>query len=82
MKATFVFAIVAPVFTRAIRILQTNDDGWATSPTRLLFDRMNETHQVVLSAPADNRSGNGRRSLTFLVVAEVLTKRRQQEEAP
>ncbi|KAJ6447171.1 PQ loop repeat protein [Purpureocillium lavendulum] len=40
-----------------IRILQTNDDGWVELYTRVLNDKLREKdHDVVLSAPAGDRS--------------------------
>ncbi|EFZ03077.1 SurE-like phosphatase/nucleotidase domain protein [Metarhizium robertsii] len=47
-------------FTHGIRIIQTNDDGWAEGNLRVLNDALNAMgHQVVLSAPAENQSGRG-----------------------
>ncbi|KAI1341917.1 sure-like protein [Xylariaceae sp. FL0016] len=46
--------------TRAVRIVQSNDDGWAELYIRSLNDALNDAgHDVVLSAPADNGSGSG-----------------------
>ena len=43
---------------RGVRIIQSNDDGWAESYIRTLNDALIEAgHEVVLSAPADNKSG-------------------------
>ncbi|KAI8963429.1 sure-like protein [Daldinia sp. FL1419] len=43
-----------------IRILQSNDDGWAELYIRSLNKALNEAgHDVVLSAPAENKSGTG-----------------------
>ncbi|TWU78634.1 hypothetical protein ED733_005333 [Metarhizium rileyi] len=46
----------------SIRILQTNDDGWAEGNIRVLNDALIAMgHQVVLSGPAENKSGAGSR---------------------
>ncbi|KAF5122036.1 Acid phosphatase [Metarhizium anisopliae] len=51
-------AAFALPFTHGIRIIQTNDDGWAEGNLRVLNDALNAMgHQVVLSAPAENQSG-------------------------
>lgn len=53
-------AAFALPFTHGIRIIQTNDDGWAEGNLRVLNDALNAMgHQVVLSAPAENQSGRG-----------------------
>ena len=40
------------------RILQGNDDGWAELYVRSFNDALNSAgHDVVLSAPAENKSG-------------------------
>jgi len=47
-------------FISAIRIIQSNDDGWAEINVRTLFDSLSASgHEVVLSAPAENQSGTG-----------------------
>ncbi|KAF2259748.1 acid phosphatase precursor [Lojkania enalia] len=44
--------------TQAIRIIQSNDDGWAEINIRTFFDALtNAGHDVVLSGPAENQSG-------------------------
>ncbi|KAH8673543.1 survival protein sure-likephosphatase/nucleotidase-like protein [Xylariales sp. PMI_506] len=53
------------------RVLQSNDDGWAELYLRSLNEALNDAgHDVVLSAPADNKSGTGSRD-------EVPTPRRE-----
>ena len=45
---------------RAIRIIQSNDDGWAELYARSFHDALRSSgHDVVLSAPAENKSGTG-----------------------
>jgi hypothetical protein len=53
--------VLLPAFwlsTQGVRIIQSNDDGWAELYVRSLNDALNAAgHQVVLSAPAENKSG-------------------------
>lgn len=45
---------------QAVRIVQSNDDGWAEINIRTLFDDLNAAgHNVILSAPAEQKSGTG-----------------------
>lgn len=42
------------------RVIQSNDDGWAELYVRSFHDSLNAAgHDVVLSCPADNKSGSG-----------------------
>ncbi|KAF7563174.1 hypothetical protein G7046_g971 [Stylonectria norvegica] len=53
-----VLALLPVLAVQAVRIIQSNDDGWAELYIRSLNDALNEAgHQVVLSAPAENKSG-------------------------
>lgn len=46
--------------SRAAKILLSNDDGWAEKNVRVLYDALAAAgHNVVLSAPAKDRSGTG-----------------------
>ncbi len=46
--------------TTSLRILLTNDDGWASPAIQVMKTRLRAGgHEVVLAAPADNRSGSG-----------------------
>ncbi|KAK0383685.1 hypothetical protein NLU13_9596 [Sarocladium strictum] len=59
MKTAIVIAGLGALGAQAVRIIQSNDDGWAESYIRTLNDALNEAgHDVVLSAPADNKSGS------------------------
>ncbi|KAH7130717.1 survival protein sure-like phosphatase/nucleotidase [Dendryphion nanum] len=59
MKTAALLIAVLP-FTQAIRIIQSNDDGWAESNLRTLFNTLNAAgHQVILSGPAEGKSGTG-----------------------
>jgi hypothetical protein len=47
-------------FARSLHIVQSNDDGWAEANARAFFNRLTAAgHDVVLSAPALDRSGTG-----------------------
>ncbi|KAL2812711.1 sure-like protein [Aspergillus granulosus] len=49
----------------AIDIVSSNDDGWAEVNIRSLYSALTSSgHSVVLSAPAENRSGSGSRDET------------------
>jgi broad specificity polyphosphatase/5'/3'-nucleotidase SurE len=44
----------------ALRIMQSNDDGWAELYLRSFHDALLASgHDAVLSGPAENRSGTG-----------------------
>lgn len=46
--------------TYALNIVSSNDDGWAESNVRALHSALTDAgHTVVLSAPAENKSGSG-----------------------
>ncbi|KXJ89966.1 survival protein sure-likephosphatase/nucleotidase-like protein [Microdochium bolleyi] len=60
MKFSLALAALAASSTQAIRILQTNDDGWAELYLRSLHDSLRAAgHDAVVSAPAENQSGTG-----------------------
>lgn len=53
---------LAIIGAQAIRILQSNDDGWAELYIRSLNDALNAAgHDGVLSSPAENKSGSSSR---------------------
>lgn len=57
---SFVALSILPLAVQAVRIIQSNDDGWAESYVRTLNDALIKSgHEVVLSAPAENKSGSG-----------------------
>ncbi|KAK2595039.1 hypothetical protein QQS21_007229 [Conoideocrella luteorostrata] len=57
--ATLLAAAALPV-ANSLRILQSNDDGWAEGNVRAFNDVLRAAgHAVVLSCPADNESGRG-----------------------
>lgn len=42
----------------SVRIIQSNDDGWAEQYVRSANQALKDQgHEVILSAPADNKSG-------------------------
>ncbi|KAI9376108.1 survival protein sure-like phosphatase/nucleotidase [Aspergillus egyptiacus] len=63
MRLTSTLALLP--LAQAINIISSNDDGWAEANIRLIFQALAaDDHSVVLSAPADNRSGSGSRDET------------------
>lgn len=60
MKSLISLAIL-PLAAQAVRIVQSNDDGWAESYIRTFNDALNKAgYEVVLSAPAENKSGSSK----------------------
>lgn len=50
-----------PLTVRAANIVSSNDDGWAEVNLHTLYNALtNSGHSVVVSAPADNKSGTGK----------------------
>lgn len=59
MRCSLIIAAVLPL-AQSVRIIQSNDDGWAEINLRTFFNVLNSAgHQVVLSGPAENQSGTG-----------------------
>lgn len=47
--------------SQAIRIIQSNDDGWAEMNLRAFHDVLIQAgHDAVISSPAENESGKGK----------------------
>ncbi|KAI1780539.1 sure-like protein [Hypoxylon cercidicola] len=60
MRAQYILSALPILGAHGARILQSNDDGWAELYIRSLNEALNEAgHDVVLSAPAENKSGSG-----------------------
>ncbi|KAK1978597.1 survival protein sure-like phosphatase/nucleotidase [Colletotrichum cereale] len=60
--ALVIYVLVTFAGVQCLRILQSNDDGWAELYIRSLNDALLAAgHQVLLSAPAHDRSGTGNR---------------------
>lgn len=58
MRAAIAILGLQAFGAHAVRIVQSNDDGWAESYIRTFNDALIDAgHEVVLSAPADNQSG-------------------------
>jgi 5'/3'-nucleotidase SurE len=53
--------------TSALRILHSNDDGWAGIVIRTVYLALDAAgHDVILSAPAEDQSGTGKQaSISF-----------------
>ncbi|KAE8378999.1 survival protein sure-like phosphatase/nucleotidase [Aspergillus bertholletiae] len=52
--------VVLPLAAQAVNIISSNDDGWAEKNIRTLYDSLTAAgHSVVISAPAENKSGTG-----------------------
>lgn len=59
MRSSVLLAVALPL-VQGIRIVQSNDDGWSEANLRTLFNVLDDAgHDVVLSAPAENKSGSG-----------------------
>ncbi|KFH41667.1 Acid phosphatase-like protein [Hapsidospora chrysogenum ATCC 11550] len=60
MKTAAPLVLFQALAVQGLRIVQSNDDGWAESYARSLHAALTEAdHDVVLSAPAENKSGTG-----------------------
>lgn len=60
MKAATALVLTQALAVQGIRIVQSNDDGWAELYIRSFNDALIEAgHQVILSGPAENKSGRG-----------------------
>lgn len=52
--------VLAPLAAQAVNIVLSNDDGWAEKNIRVFYDTLTSAGEsVIISAPADNRSGTG-----------------------
>ena len=60
MRSFLLLAAAAAPLAQAVRIVQSNDDGWSEANLRTFFDVLDAAgHEVVLSGPAENQSGTG-----------------------
>jgi hypothetical protein len=56
--STAIAAVLAPGLASCVRIIQSNDDGWAELYLRAFHDALLASgHDAVVSAPAENKSG-------------------------
>ncbi|KAK2611598.1 hypothetical protein N8I77_004931 [Diaporthe amygdali] len=52
--------LLAPLAIQAVNVVLSNDDGWAEKNIRVFYDALTSAGEsVIISAPADNRSGTG-----------------------
>ncbi|KAF8875088.1 survival protein sure-like phosphatase/nucleotidase [Gymnopilus junonius] len=64
LKTTTILSILFAL-CNATKIVLTNDDGWAVAQIRAEYDALKAVgHEVILSAPAVNKSGSGSSSTT------------------
>ncbi|ESZ91895.1 5'/3'-nucleotidase SurE family protein [Sclerotinia borealis F-4128] len=57
--------VLLPALAHGINIVSSNDDGWAEIGIRTLYDSLTSAgHDVLISAPAENKSGSGSRTGT------------------
>ena len=57
---SFVTVFLTSVSIQAANIVLTNDDGWAEVNIRTLYNTLTAAgNSVIISAPADNKSGTG-----------------------
>ena len=60
MRSTILLGAVLPFTTQAIKIIQSNDDGWAEINIRTMFNSLTAAgHEAIISSPAENQSGKG-----------------------
>ncbi|KAL8943461.1 MAG: hypothetical protein Q9211_000958, partial [Gyalolechia sp. 1 TL-2023] len=60
MRSLLLALSFLPLLTQSTNIVLSNDDGWAEINIRVFYDMLtNANNSVVLSAPADNKSGTG-----------------------
>lgn len=71
MKAALSTVVLQALAVQAVRIIQSNDDGWAESYARSLHAALTGAgNDVVLSAPAENKSGTGKSNPNGLAYTE------------
>ena len=60
MHFLFIISGLLPLLAHCTNIVLSNDDGWAEKNVRTFYDDLVEAgNSVVLSAPAENKSGTG-----------------------
>jgi broad specificity polyphosphatase/5'/3'-nucleotidase SurE len=63
MRCSIFIAAALPL-VQGVRIIQSNDDGWAEINLRTMFNVLTAAgHEAVLSGPAENQSGKGMQSI-------------------
>ena len=59
MRSCLLLAAALPL-AHGVRIVVSNDDGWAEANVRTLFNVVAAAgNQAILSAPCENKSGSG-----------------------
>lgn len=57
-----------PAVAQAVNIVSANDDGWAEINIRTLYNSLTSAgHDVLVSAPAENKSGAGMKIALFSI---------------
>ncbi|KAL1938969.1 hypothetical protein VTO73DRAFT_11122 [Trametes versicolor] len=65
LTSLLVLVLSTAAATSASKVVLTNDDGWAVAQIRAQRDALVEAgHDVILSAPAENKSGTGSSTAT------------------
>ncbi|KAL8700094.1 MAG: hypothetical protein Q9201_005643 [Fulgogasparrea decipioides] len=60
MRSFLLLLSALPLFAQSANVVLSNDDGWAEINIRVFYDMLTRaSDSVVLSAPADNKSGTG-----------------------
>lgn len=73
MKVSASLAVLPILAVQGVRIVQSNDDGWAELNIRTLNDALRAAgHNVVLSGPAEDKSGSGTFVFSLPVIYEIL----------
>ena len=63
MRLETLVALLPVIGAQGIRIIQSNDDGWAEQYVRSFHNALIASgHDAVLSAPAENKSGSSKSS--------------------
>jgi hypothetical protein len=64
---TLLVALLPALGARAVRIIQSNDDGWAELYVRSFHNALAAAgHDIVLSGPAENKSGSSKLAVLIL----------------
>ncbi|KAI9643783.1 hypothetical protein NHQ30_007133 [Ciborinia camelliae] len=65
MRFAAVSLVLLPAVAHAVNIISSNDDGWAEMNIRTLYNSLSQAgHDVLISAPANDKSGSGSASGT------------------
>ncbi|KAL8916138.1 MAG: hypothetical protein Q9172_006435 [Xanthocarpia lactea] len=79
MRLSLLALSVLPLLTQSTNIVLSNDDGWAELNVRVFYDLLTRANNsVVLSAPAENKSGTG----SFDIPATPLIRPCQFDSCP